>query len=484
MSRPGWDIHAQSVVPNTTPSINTGTWFAVGQCTAGPVTPQLISNFQQYQEVFGGRGTFGVTISDAVEAFFREGGSRVYVCRVVGAGAVTASVKVNDKEAKPSVKFEASGAGTWANKYKIVVAGTEAEFTVTVKNANEEVVLSSPVLGSLEELTNWAKGLQSEGTKSPAIYIKVVSEGTKSPTAGTSELTGGTDESAKVEAAQYEAGLALFTSEYGPGQVSVPGVTTEAVQKAVFAHALKLNRIALVDTPDTKTVATLESQSTPIRALAENAAGKGSLCAPWVSIPALVGTVPTRSCPPSPLFAAACSKVDALGNPNLAPAGENGKLNLPVELHATFTDSEREALNKAGVCVIKNVYGQPRIYGFRTAVNAEKQPLYTQLPNVRLDMAVVAEAQQILERFFGSDIDGQGLDAAAFCGELSKILTRYYKVGALYGNSAQEAFNVVSGETAQAASEGNLVATISMRRSPGAEHVELNIVRVPVTQEV
>jgi hypothetical protein len=63
----------------------------------------------------------------------------------------------------------------------------------------------------------------------------------------------------------------------------------------------------------------------------------------------------------------------------------------------------------------------------------------------------------------------------------------YSPLNALFGDTAQDAFTVdTTSDVNTLVSEeaGNLIAVLAYRRSPEAEQVNLNLVRVPITQAV
>jgi hypothetical protein len=449
--------------------VNTGTWFVAGITKSGPVTPRTCTSFQQWQQIYGPRGT-NPTTSDAVETYFAEGGSQVVTARVVGPAAAYATVVIPTT----SLVVTAIGPGTYANGYKVVVTGT-GPFTITIQDSNSNVLETSNSLASTADAVSYGQTSQ---------YVTITASSSTLPTAGSYTLASGADDDASVSTTQYTAALALFTYDLGPGQVSCPGVTTSAVFTATAAHAAANNRIAYLDLPDSNVAATLTGDAAPVTALGTQARAC-ALWTPWVDIQPATGGLGVRAVPPSAFAAGKAAAIDALGNPNLAPAGINGILRTPVQLHATFTDADRQTLNTAGINVIRKMPADFRIYGNVTAVNRITDPLYFQLSNVRLDMAIVAQGQAIAETYVFSQIDGLGLDAAKFGGELVNLLTRYQTIGALFTGTDGVAFTVDVGPDVNPLSseaQGILVATVGTVRSPGAEQVNLNIVRVSVAQ--
>jgi hypothetical protein len=483
--RPGTNTTIQSQLPPTTPPTNTGTWFVVGIAAQGPTTPQAATSPAQWQAIYGGRGS-NPLLSDAVETYFAQGGSRVYTARVVGPAAIAASVDLMDAETPTpaaSCTISAIGPGAYANGWQIVIATATGGITVTVEDSTGKVLEESNVIATLADLEAYAEG---------SSLIAVTVTGTQLPAPGTFALASGDDDIANVVTAQYTAALAQFNWDLGPGQVSAPGVTTTAILTAVVDHAdasigTAGSRVAYCELPDSDVAATLTGDASPIRSLG-TAARRAALFTPWMDIAPATGTSGRRAVPPSAFAAGKAAFNDTTtGNPNQAAAGIRGILSTAVRAHATFSDADRETLNNAGINVIRPMAGGFRIYGNVTAVDRNTDPLYYQLANVRLDMAIEVQANAIQEEYMFSQIDGGGTDAADLGNELVNMLTNWLTLKALFIGANGTAFTVDTASdvnTPATAQEGELLATIAYCRSPGAEQVNLNIVRATVAQGV
>jgi len=157
-------------------------------------------------------------------------------------------------------------------------------------------------------------------------------------------------------------------------------------------------------------------------------------------------------------------------------------------VEASWTDSARESLNDSNVNIIRSMYGNFRIYGWRTGVGSTgAQAKWLQLSNARLNMAIVAKADEIAERYVFAEIDGQGRKLSQFYGDLVAMLLDYYNAGSLYGQTPDDAFAVQVGPEVNPIEElaaGNLRATLAVRMSPFAELVTIEIVKVALTEAV
>lgn len=109
----------------------------VGANDRGPTTPTLVTSWSQYTNLFG---TWNL-INDndlplAVYMFFSNGGSRAYVQRVVGTGAVSAVRTFNDRAGTPlaTLRLTAKNQGTWGNDINVTItnSSTTGYFNVTL----------------------------------------------------------------------------------------------------------------------------------------------------------------------------------------------------------------------------------------------------------------------------------------------------------------------------------------------------------------
>jgi len=91
MPRPGINITLKESPPSRGAPVDTGTWFIAGLTERGPHNATvLLSSMTDYERVYGQRVSYG-QLYDALEVFFKEGGKRAYVGRVVGPAFVLAT---------------------------------------------------------------------------------------------------------------------------------------------------------------------------------------------------------------------------------------------------------------------------------------------------------------------------------------------------------------------------------------------------------
>ena len=289
--------------------------------------------------------------------------------------------------------------------------------------------------------------------------------------------------SSSVALSDYQAALALFDEGLGPGQLILPGMTTATIQSAALAHCAQNNRVALLDTVAGANKAALIAAA---GAFASDVnASYGALFGPTVEVPGVTpGT--TRQVGWAAIEAGIIARNDKTMNQDVAAAGENGisLFTLAIDpITPALVDQDYTDLNAAGVCMVRSRYGTIECYGYRSLAPAD--PAWSQFGYSRLRMAIVAEANAIGEAYVFSQIDGRGKTISRFAGDLGAMLATYYQAGALYGDTADDAFRVKTGppiNTDTTIANGELHAQLQVRMSPFAEYVLIQIVKVAITQ--
>ena len=476
--RPGVSVIQRSTPPPRSAPTDTGLWHTVGLTDAGPITPQLIGSMADYERIYGQRVSYSV-LYDALDVYFREGGSRAMVSRVVGPAATTGSKNLLDGAAAIALVASALGPGAGSTSISVGVraGGAGGTFVVFVVVAAVEVETSPDLVDTTaavlwSQASSYIRLTQGASILDPAVIA-----------AGA--LSAGNDDRGNIVDAQWLAALDRLSTDYGPGQVSAPGRTTAVGHTQLLAHAKNKRRTAILDAPDTATQATLTTAANSARAGDQR---YGGMFAPWLSAPGVtVGTI--RIVPPSALVAGKLAKNDASGlGPAEPAAGDNGQAEFVTALsQPAWDDSTRQTLNNAGVNVIRTIFQSIRVYGWRSLVDSVADPDWASLGATRLYMAIAANAASIAEGFLFDKIDGQGKKISEFGGALRGLLMDYHRNGDLYGDTPDTAFNVdVGGQvnTPARLAANELHAVLSVKMSPFGEFVLVEIVKRPITEGV
>jgi hypothetical protein len=273
---------------------------------------------------------------------------------------------------------------------------------------------------------------------------------------------------------QWTNALDKFVDTLGPGQVLIPGVATAAAQSALLAHAHKMSRCVLLDAAKDATATTIATTATALHA-AEGAEYAG-MVVPWVTVPGPGGIA--REVPGSIIGAGLAAREDAVaGHANSAPAGDKGynagAVRGGIAPTKLFSNSEHDTLHDAGVSVIRDVRGTPTLWGW---VSLSDQPVWRQLSSGRMAMQIATGIKAGVEKFEFRNVDGERHLVSEVQGFLRGYLTPLWKAGALYGATADTAFDVnVDGNTDATAAAGELVAATDVKLSQHAETIRIAV---------
>lgn len=483
MSLPGYTVTiGDRPAANLFPT-STAVGFMVGFSERGSVKePITVLSPADAVAKLGARLTGEPIGYDSIEAFFREGGSKLYFARV-NPEAATAKKEAVDSESKKDTLFTAKSPGSWGNNIKVAITKTSTTFNFVVKYEGVTVE-TSETFSTIAEAITWAEQHSS--------YVVITTEAESSAIPKTQEITlaGGTYTTGSATATQKEEALALFNKDLGPGQVFAPGImNTEALHKVLCTHALNNNRRAILDDPDESTASAIAGHATALRGLTGNAQRFATLVAPWANIPGL-STGTTRKIPYSAIFAGQISRAEGEGfNPNVAAAGaKRGKCVFALTLTQAFSAAGYEELNNAGVIAAKSVRGVPTTFGNRTLTNPTTDGNWKSFSASRLIMGIAAKAEGVLENYEFAQIDGHGYVFQDLQGDLQgEALMPFYQDNALYGTTPAQAFAVNVGpdvNTPTTIANEEIKAQITARVSPTGEVLSVEIVKVPTTEAI
>lgn len=461
---------------------STGTGFFTGQFQKGPVNEdRYIRNIAHLEKEFGVRTSDSALDFDSIQAFFEEGGVQAWVSRYVGPAAKKAVATLTDIEEADSLLIEAASEGVWGNDLNIVIKEEGEEFTVAVQDEQAKVLAETAKAASPA-----AAVALINGSNAFKRLITAKALGGANPEAGTTAMAGGDDDLDGVTITEQGAALDLHVADRGPGTVMMPGRTTEAVHDILREHGAARNRVVKLDLPDTSTVGTLTAA-----AAAVTASEDAEFCAtfwPWAKIPGIAkGT--ERTVPYSAIQAGIEARNDSLGVPqNQVSAGEYGVARYAIGLsQPALSEADMETLYDAGINIIRDLSGELVTYGDKTLVDPEVDDSWIDMGNMRLRMAIVADALEIGQRYIFKQIDGKGQLLSEFGGALIGMLLPYYNNNSLFGATFEEAARVDVSDavnTPESLAEKKIQANIMVRMSLNSELVKIPITKVRNTEAV
>lgn len=288
------------------------------------------------------------------------------------------------------------------------------------------------------------------------------------------------DDNANATDTEWATALGLFDATYGPGQVAAPGRTTTVAHTQLITHAAARNRTALLDPPFEETKANLITAAAALDELAGSE--RAGLFAQWLQIPDSTAGV-DRFVPPSAIVAGLIARSDAETDPGRQPIASNGQTQYAIAAATVFTDDDRTDLYEDNrVNVFLDDPGGLRLYGFRSTSADDS---WYDLSHNRLFMELEARSRAQDEFFVGLPINNTTIGEynaakSALCAEL-------YDRGSLYGDTAEDAYRVITDppvNTATTAAARQLLAEVRLRVAESAEIVRTIATKVPVTTTV
>jgi hypothetical protein len=458
--------------------------------------------------IYGGRLPAAPNAWDGMDAFFHNGGQTAYFQRMVDGGTeatgdpspvtgsaldtarvkypgeygntvtlevvstpgLVASEATGKRKRKPEAEVKRSSFLTYDAPEPTAGGGLIA----TVKLAGVIVATSQPFTTN-GELSDWLDA---------GVWIDPDFQDPATPAqVGTVQFTGAVDGNVPcTDVVALTDALGHLPKTLGPGQLSAPGKSDVDFQGALLAAAEATNRVAFLDCAQGDDMNTCIAKAGALRGAAQDR--YGALWAPWAVIPGVAGGT-TRKVPWSPIQAALCAANDRDGNPNQAVAGLWGQAQWVNDLETDFSEVECEMMLYAGVDTARKVYGSIQAYAFRTLVDpGGTRGDWRELNHARLSMAITADCNREGQSDVFAQVDGRGHTIAAFGGRMGAVCLTYFSVDALYGDDPSEAYVVNVGPDVnppEQLADGIMRAVLSVRMSPHAELVRIEIVKNPIT---
>lgn len=341
---------------------------ALGQFATGPETPVLVRSWFEFVRRFGGYNTaFPATFG--VGQFFRNGGTGLYVRRVLGADAVAASVTIPGATTGTVGTVTAKSKGNDGNKLRVQLSAA-----ATAGYYDLDVYLEEGVSAGTEDdvlVERFTNVLLNDVDSSDYIvtvvneeseYISVaISDGTVSPSTAVLPLTGGDNGDAATDT-EFIAALADFDSISSPLVLFAPEVLKDLgptdgqlVHEALVSWAEDNGGFAVLDTEADLTVAEAGTYATGIGASASAAVYYPNI---YIADPLGRNSSSRRRVGPAGSVAGLYLSTDLQFGPFKSPAGLRAAL-AAVALERQFTNAELDTLNSSSfpVNAIRDIPG-------------------------------------------------------------------------------------------------------------------------------
>ena len=448
----------------------------VGAFAQGPQTVTLVTSWYDFVKKFGGynasfQATFGVG------AFFQNGGSELYVKRVLSTDAVAANANIPAATSGNIGTVTAKNAGAAGNNLRVqFVAGASGTYTITVyleggvsstdsSDANDLVVeqYSNVVLDDTTS-SDYAVTIVNAASE----YITLaISDNSTAPGTARIPLTTGANGTAPV-AADYVSATSDFGSIdrplvlFAPEIMAILGAANgKTVQDGLISFATSNNHFAVLDTDDALTPAQAVSYATSIGGYSNAAVYYPNV---YISDPLGRSAASLRLVGPAGAMAGMYLFTDRQTGPFKAPAGVRYAVRGVVAPERTFTAAELDTLNSAvtPVNALRSLPGAGVVsMGARTLLQDGTANRYV---NMRRSLIYVRKSLEDLTQFALFENNDERLWARLRTA-ISVFLTGYQNQGGLRGATPAEAFYV------KCDTENNPAASIAN----GEVHIEIGV---------
>lgn len=456
-------------------------YFVVGVFERGDVTaPVEISGPSELATQFGLNQSYTPAWLDLI-AYFRTGGKRATVQRIVGTTPVTATVVLTAS----SVRADAKSPGAFANGWKVeVAAGTFAStLKVTLFDA-----LGTVIEGPYDNIAATSDAMAAT-TMANIVLVKTGASVPVATVAGGVALAGGTDDKATIVGANYVAALDKFTADMGPGFVSIPGIasTTAAgastIGHGLIAHCGATGRTCALQPAVDAVEATALTMADTYRA----AVNAQVATVVWPDVVVSDGGVVRHLGGNGFLAGRRARTARETGGFAQAPAGLlYGALDgAPIQGFTYNVTPERlTVLNAHGITVLKKVGSVPCVYGARSLASGQSpRSPYEKLRTSSMVYQITADVKAIGQRYVLRSIDDQMLSEFErdVVGYMERLRLKRQFASIRVGSVSDKGYmvDVRGANTPTTAANDELVCALSIRPPGMAEHVQFYVTVTP-----
>jgi len=459
--------------------------FFTGLAQRGPSDEALlVQSLAEFEETYGTYVSYAY-LHPTVQTFFEEGGTQAYIARVVGPGATTASLDLDDSAAATAITLTANGPGDWAHNLdaQVVASGEKRNLKLIY---NDDIVYTTGLKSSNTDLVN-----AINNSPIASKYVSAaVGAGNKVAAVAATPLAGGDDDrgdnTVDTTFSAFVDALELFLDSFGPGAVSCP--ETHTINAELIAHASAYSRVAILHTASGDEAADAKDEADNLSG--EDGAEHGALYYPWVYIPTNVTGV-NRLIPPDGLVAGARGSAHNSVGPHQPAAGLISAASFVNGVEVDVNKTVGDDLDDNYVNAVRVIANGVRVYGARSlSTDTENFRFVSTQDTVN---TVVHQANRSMEDLLFSPIDGRNALFTEILGRLKSICEILAREGALYpaydtsGKLIDEGFTVKCDDsintTAQLA-EGKVKAQIGLRVSPIGDKIEVTIIKSNLTGSV
>lgn len=491
--RPGVYI-SETLLPgpiNATSTTNAA-GAVIGEFAQGPTGVTLVTSWYDFVKRFGGyNAAFPATFG--VGQFFLNGGSELYVRRVVGADAAPAAIvvpqTVNGSDVMATVVAKDLGAD--GNKLRVqFTPSTRTNYfnLVVYKETGSDPTISDDIV--LERYTDIRFDDEASSDFAETVvnlrsnYITIsVSDTTKTPNSSLLPLVGGSNGTAAT-AAEYSAVLEEFDVVgrplvlFAPEVHAVLGADAADVHNDMIAWAGTGTGFAVVDAPAIITTATAVADALDYSAsLTESSQAAVYFPHYYITDPVGRSNQSLRKVGPAGAVAGLYIQTDKQIGPFKAPAGVQANIRGALALEKAFTSSELDLLNSdaAPINPLRNLPGAGIVVmGGRTLKQDGTANKYV---NMRRSLIYIKKNLEDITQFALFENNNEVLWARLKNG-IAAFLNGYMNQGGLRGSGPSQAFFIkidAENNTPETIANGEVHIEVGVALQYPAEFVVINL---------
>jgi len=492
--------------------VSTSTAGFLGVTERGPTDVQLITGFEQFQRLYGGFIRDGY-LPYAVEGFFRNGGQRCFIGRIVRSGASAATLT------RDSLTFEAVGEGVWGQRVAIRIEdaalGGDLSFKLTVAYWSRSLPdLTVPLTSPPQDLRRLLRERLETATPPVEVFDNLSTDPDSSDffakrVNGTSHLITISATSAGRPANTSPLVLLEALQDGSDGVGTRPDredflgdLTALPGERRGLTAFADIDEISIINIPDLHLIAdlrqrnaliddvlsqceTLKDRFTILEASNDDPNYRradrisdlprrskyGALYYPWIKVLDAITQLP-KAIPPGGHVAGIYARTDQERGVHKAPANEVVRGALDVDV--LVTKGDQDILNPKGVNAIRVFPGRGiRVWGARCTI---LDALWKYVNVRRLFIFLEESIDEGTQPFVFEPNDQKLWDRVKQT--ITQFLTRVWRDGALMGTTPEQAFFVKVDRTTMTQDDidnGRLIVLIGVAPVKPAEFVIFRI---------
>lgn len=467
--RPGVYVQEGSFATNINTAAGPTTAAFIGLAERGPVTPTLVTSWNQYKSLFGDLNN-SYDLGYAIYHYFANGGQTAYVTRVADATAVKASGGVlgtpTGGSAAPLFSMNAKSPGTWGNSLTVDLTVQEdtAIDVSTAPKVDLDTLYTLTVKLSGTEVENWfglslnpssaryvSTVLDLYSSYVESASVAVIAAGTELTVSGitvgdltsTIAFTSGSEGSGSIDSTDWATALTSHETITSGLLFNLVGQTSSTlINNAISVMQTRGNSFLIVDTPLTATTkSSLESAVTGY-----TQSGYAAVYGPALKMfdPKKTGAAAIRNTYAGGAVAGAFVRSEVTRGVSKAPAGYSLDLRNVYGMVANLTEAEQGSLYKnQQINLFMNVPGVGVVInGARTQARNTAEKYVT----VRRSLNYLKDVLKQTTQFALFEPNDARLWESVSV-RLSSLLNTFWATGGLKGRTASEAFYIVCDST-------------------------------------